>query len=154
MTVDIKKLQETLESLHEVEIDNSIETVKKSNRFKLKALKLFRDVEKTEADWEAVKFLLVHPFSMVRVWIAIQFLNAGRKEGWNVLLQDALPGKMYREGTSEDQMRDFHAKMDGYMYMLLKFDYLASLDLSPSIEEMEARWIAEGRMTMPFPRLP
>lgn len=142
---ELSALQTMLEQLHDAGIDYQPETVDIMNEMKEVAWSYIRSRNLSAQQWEAVRGLLSHPKSTVRIWVAAEFLNIGVTDVWPLLIREAEPRPARADQSPEDKMRDTNARH--YAWSLLYFiqRQLPHLKLRPTYAEIEAQWVAEGK---------
>ena len=128
-------------------------SVRKSNIIITKIWKYFGKFPKTEAFWDQIAPLLSHPQKMVRVWIATEMLMGGRKEAWPIFIANLWPHPDRAQFPRERRNKDFAAESFASTFILMNYQFLDALDVTPSLSDLEDQWIAEGRRTRRFPRL-
>jgi hypothetical protein len=142
-----------LEEYDDVFFEFNEQSVKKGNFIMKKISKYFVRFPHTNEFWDQLTPLLSHPRKMVRVCIATEMLKDGRKEAWPVFITDLWPHPNRAQFPRELRNREFSAESFASTFILMNYQFLDALDVTPSLSELEDQWIAEGRRTRRFPRL-
>ena len=150
---DVTHLLSLLEAFDDVSYKNDERAAREGNVIVAKAWKYFGRFPQTEAFWDQIVPLLSHPRKMVRVWIATEMLKGGRKEAWPIFIANLWPHPDRAQFPRERRNKDFAAESFASTFILMNYQFLDALDVTPSLSDLEDQWIAEGRRTRRFPRL-
>jgi hypothetical protein len=150
---DVAHLLSLLEAFDDVSYKNDERAAREGNVIVTKAWKYIGKLPKTEEFWDQIASLLSHPRKMVRVWIATEMLMGGRKEAWPIFIANLWPHPDRAQFPRERRNKDFAAESFASTFILMNYQFLDALDVTPSLSELEDQWIAEGRRTRRFPRL-
>jgi hypothetical protein len=150
---DVAHLLSLLEAFDDVSYKNDERAAREGNVIVTKAWKYIGKFPKTEEFWDQIAPLLSHPRKMVRVWIATEMLKGGRKEAWPIFIADLWPHPNRAQFPREQRNKDFAAESFASTFILMNYQFLDALDVTPSLSDLEDQWIAEGRRTRRFPRL-
>jgi len=150
---DVAHLLSLLEAFDDVSYKNDQRAAREGNVIVAKAWKYIGKFPQTEAFWDQITPLLSHPRKMVRVWIATEMLKGGRKEAWPIFIANLWPHPNRAQFLREQRNKDFAAESFASTFIMMNHHLLDALDVTPSLNDLEDQWIAEGRRTRRFPRL-
>lgn len=150
--LDIGYLLSLLEQFDDVSYENDERSAREGNVIVTRIWRYFKQFSQTEEFWRQVTPLLFHPRKMVRVWIATEMLLGGRKEAWPIFIANLFPDPNRAQFPRERINKEFAAESFASTFILMKYQHLDALGVTPSLSELEDQWIAEGRRTRRFPR--
>ena len=88
--------------------------------------------------------LLNHPKKMVRAISSVHLMARGHVKAWPVLLETAAP-MFLPEKADKEGWKSYWATQAAQSYLIRSHRELRRLGLSPTLEEMEERWLTEDR---------
>lgn len=151
---DPSYLLSILEEFDDIHVVIGEKSTLEANKIVDKAWIYFRKFQPTEKIWQEMDSLLGNSRKMVRIWVATEMLRGGRKNAWPTFIADLLPDPHRAEFSLEGANREFVATSFASNFILFNHRLLEDLGVSPSLSEMEDQWIAEGRITRRFVRIP
>lgn len=151
--LDVAYLLSLLESFDDVSYENDERAAREGNFIVNKIWTYFKSFPHTEEFWRQITPLLSHHRKMVRVWIATEMLLGGRKEAWPIFIANLFPDPIRAEFPRERINKEFAAESFASTFIMMSYQHLDALGVTPSLNELEDQWIAEGRRTRRFPRL-